>query len=125
LEFKQIRYFISVASLRSFSKAARALNVAQPALSRQVQTLEAELRTQLLFRTTRGVVPTEAGLTLVKMGESLLGYVTQLREEVSRAAEYPMDDVVVGMPQPISPALAPHQRGNVIIVDASTRVAAI
>ena len=107
MELKQIRYFISVATLRSFSKAAEALNVAQPALSRHVKLLEIELGTQLLFRTTRGVVPTEAGFTLLRMGESLLMYTKELREHVSRAAENPTGEVVIGMPQSISPSLAP------------------
>ena len=107
MELRQIRYFIHVASLRSFTKAARALNVAQPALSRHIQSLEDELRTQLLFRTTRGVVPTDAGDTLLRMGGSLLAFVEQMREEVSRAADVPFGNVIVGMPQSISPALAP------------------
>jgi LysR family nitrogen assimilation transcriptional regulator len=108
MELRQIRYFIHVASLRSFTKAARALNVAQPALSRHIQSLEGELRIKLLFRTTRGVVPTDAGVALMRMGESVLAYVEQIREEVSRAADVPSGSVVVGMPQSISLALAPH-----------------
>jgi LysR family transcriptional regulator, nitrogen assimilation regulatory protein len=107
MELRQIRYFIHVASLRSFTKAARVLNVAQPALSRHIQSLEGELRTQLLFRTTRGVEPTDAGVALMQMGESVLAFVEQMREEVSRAADIPSGRVIVGMPQSISPALAP------------------
>lgn len=107
MELRQLRYFIHVASLRSFTKAARVLNVAQPALSRHIQSLEDELRTKLLFRTTRGVVPTDAGIALMEMGESVLAYVEQMREEVSRAADIPSGNVIVGMPQSISPALAP------------------
>ena len=107
MELRQIRYFIHVASLRSFTKAARALNVAQPALSRHIQSLEGELRIKLLFRTTRGVVPTDAGVALMRMGESVLAYVEQMREEVSRAADVPSGNVIVGMPQSISLTLAP------------------
>ena len=107
MELRQIRYFIHVASLRSFTKAARMLNVAQPALSRHIQSLEDELRTQLLFRTTRGVVPTDAGIALMKMGESVLKFVEQIREEVSRAADSPAGNVIIGMPRSISPSLAP------------------
>ena len=107
MELRQIRFFIHVASLRSFTKAARVLNVAQPALSRHVQALEDELRTKLLFRSTRGVVPTDAGVALMRMGESMLAYVEQIREEVSRAADVPSGNVIVGMPQSIAPALAP------------------
>ncbi len=107
MELRHIRYFIAVANLRSFSKAADALHVAQSALSRHVQSLEAELGTQLLFRTTRGVVPTEAGLRLIKRGESLLRYVSEMRNEISAAAENPSGEITIGMPQSISPVLAP------------------
>jgi LysR family transcriptional regulator, nitrogen assimilation regulatory protein len=107
LELRQIRYFIQVANLRSFSKAARVLNVAQSALSRHIQGLEAELGTPLLLRTTRGVETTQAGRTLVLMGEPLLQSVAQMREAVSRTAAMPSGEVVVGMPQSISPVLAP------------------
>jgi LysR family nitrogen assimilation transcriptional regulator len=107
MELRQIRYFIHVASLQSFTKASRVLNVAQPALSRHIQSLEGELRTKLLFRTTRGVVPTDAGTALMRMGESVLAFIEQMREEVSRAADIPSGNVIVGMPQSISPALAP------------------
>jgi LysR family transcriptional regulator, nitrogen assimilation regulatory protein len=107
LELRQLRYFVHVANLRSFSKAARVLNVAQSAISRHIQGLEAELGTPLLLRTTRGVDLTEAGRTLVSMAEPLLASVVQLREAVSKAAETPRGEVVVGMPQSISPGLAP------------------
>lgn len=107
MELRQIRYFVQVAKLRSFSKAARVLNVAQSAISRHIQGLEAELGTPLLLRTTRGVELTDAGRTLVAMGEPLLASVVQIREAVSRAAETPRGEVIVGMPQSISPGLAP------------------
>ena len=106
MDLKQIRTFIYVANLRSFSKAARALNVAQPAVSRHVQSLESDLRTQLLFRTARGVVLTEAGATLVTMGENLLSEAERVREAVMRAPEKATGQVVVGLPPSLSPILA-------------------
>ena len=59
MNLKQLEYFVRVAELGSFSKAARILDIAQPALSRQVRLLEMDLRTVLLQRTGRGVVLTE------------------------------------------------------------------
>ncbi len=106
MDLKQIRTFIYVANLRSFSKAARALNIAQPAVSRHVQSLEEDLRTLLLFRTARGVVLTEAGATLVAMGETLLGDAERLREAVMRAPEKATGQVIVGLPPSLSPILA-------------------
>ena len=48
MDLKQLEYFVRVAELGSFTKAAAALNIAQPALSRQVRLLEVELRQNLL-----------------------------------------------------------------------------
>lgn len=105
MDVRQIRYFVYVAKLRNFSKAALALNIAQPALSRQIQILEEELRTQLLFRTTRGVEPTEAGLTLLEMGQSLLSYVDQIREAVTHSSRHPQGNVTLGIPPSLSTSL--------------------
>lgn len=58
---KQIRYFLTVADLGGFTSAAAALYVAQPALSRQVALLEAELGFALFDREPRGVRLTPAG----------------------------------------------------------------
>ena len=61
MDLKQLEYFVRVVELGSFTRAALALDIAQPALSRQVRTLEVELRQNLLVRNGRGVTPTEAG----------------------------------------------------------------
>ena len=57
MNLKQLEYFVHVAELGSFSKAAMILNIAQPALSRQVRLLETDLHVNLLTRTGRGVAP--------------------------------------------------------------------
>ncbi|MCU0818262.1 MAG: LysR family transcriptional regulator [Beijerinckiaceae bacterium] len=107
MELRQIRYFIQVVKLKSVTKAARALNMAQPALSRHIHALEYQLRTPLFVRTARGVVPTEAGAKLATLGESLLGLVDQIREQVENSPEQIAGHVVIGMPQSVSGILAP------------------
>ena len=57
MDLKQLEYFVRVAELGSFTRAAVALDVAQPALSRQVRQLEVELRQNLLIRNGRGAAP--------------------------------------------------------------------
>src|SRR4051812_29838255 len=57
----------------SFSAAGHALSLTQPAVSRQVSLLERQVGTQLVRRTQRGVLPTEAGQLLVEHAEALLG----------------------------------------------------
>ncbi len=61
MELRQCRYFISVAKLGSISQAALELHIAQPALTRQMQKLEEDLRVTLFNRTGRGVQLTDAG----------------------------------------------------------------
>ena len=67
MDLKQLETFVRVAELGSFTRAAQSLDMAQPALSRQVRALELELREALFTRTGRGVVPTDAGLYTVTL----------------------------------------------------------
>ena len=61
MDLKQLEYFVRVAELGSFTRASQSLNVAQPALSRQVRLLEVELRQNLVVRNGSGATPTHAG----------------------------------------------------------------
>ena len=61
MELRQLAYAEAVARHRHFTRAAEELHVAQSALSHQIRRLEAELGTELFERTSRRVVPTEAG----------------------------------------------------------------
>src|SRR6266436_4608093 len=65
MELRHFRYFQAVAEDLSFSKAARRLHVAQPALSRAVKDLEEKLGVILMLRNRRAVSLTEAGAVLV------------------------------------------------------------
>ena len=58
---RQLKYFVGVAEVSSFTKAAAILGIAQPALSRQIRDLESELGVALLLRNGRGAVLTDAG----------------------------------------------------------------
>ncbi len=98
MDLKQLEYFVRVAEMGSFTRAALALDVAQPALSRQVRLLEVELRQNLLTRNGRGAVPTEAGKLLLAHGRGILHQVERAKEELGRVRGALAGRVAVGMP---------------------------
>ncbi|MBV1918044.1 MAG: LysR family transcriptional regulator [Sphingomonadaceae bacterium] len=82
MELKHLRYFTASVEEGSLQGAAQRLNVAQPALSRRVRDLEAELGCELLVRGARGVTATPAGLALYRDAIAMLD---DLSESMQRA----------------------------------------
>lgn len=101
MNLKQLEYFVSVAELGSFSKAALILNIAQPALSRQVRLLETDLHVSLLTRTGRGVVLTEAGQRLFDHSVGILQLVARATEDIDATRDEPSGRIVIGLPPSI------------------------
>lgn len=105
MDLKQLEYFVRVAELGSFTRAAQALDVAQPALSRQVRLLEVELRQNLLLRNGRGATPTEAGKLLLAHGRGILHQVERAKEELGRVRGALAGRVAIGLPPSMARAL--------------------
>ena len=105
MDLKQLEYFVRVAELGSFTRAAIELDVAQPALSRQVRLLEVELRQTLLVRNGRGAVPTEAGKLLLDHGRGILHQVERAREDLGRLRGGLAGRVAVGLPTSVARVL--------------------
>src|SRR6187431_2763903 len=106
MDLKQLEYFVRVAELGSFTRAAIELDVAQPALSRQVRLLEVELRQTLLVRNGRGAVPTEAGKLLLEHGRGILHQVERAREDLGRLRGGLAGRVAVGLPPTVARMMA-------------------
>jgi LysR family transcriptional regulator, nitrogen assimilation regulatory protein len=105
MDLRQLEYFVRVAELGSFTRAAQVLGVAQPALSRQVRLLEVELRQNLLARNGRGATPTQAGQLLLEHGRGILHQVERAREELARVRSGLSGRVALGLPPSVARVL--------------------
>ena len=85
MDIKTLKSFMAVAKHQSFSEAARELYTVQPAISRQVSSLETELGVVLFNRTSREVTITPAGEQLLKDGAVILALAEQAKIQVKRA----------------------------------------
>lgn len=105
VDFKQIAYFVQVAELGSFTRAASVLGVAQPALSRQVRSLEVELHQPLLNRNGRGVTLTDAGQRLLAHGRGILQQVQRARQDLEDGRGAATGLLSIGLPPSVGRAL--------------------
>jgi LysR family hydrogen peroxide-inducible transcriptional activator len=87
MELDQLRHFVRVAELNSFTRAALAVRLSQPALSRSIARLEEELGQPLLERRSRGVSLTHSGHLLLGRARQILTLVEDARTEISDDGE--------------------------------------
>jgi DNA-binding transcriptional LysR family regulator len=103
IDMKRLKYFIAVCNNGGFSRAAGAIGVAQPALTRQIKLLEKEIGLPLVTRTGRGAEPTEEGKYLLARAmeqvESLESMVRDVRQKFSKL----QGQAVIGICPTISP----------------------
>ncbi|MHA7874375.1 LysR family transcriptional regulator [Roseivivax sp.] len=108
MDIRQLRNFIQIVELSSITAAAERLNIAQPALSRQVKALEEALAVPLLRRHGRGVMPTEEGLRLAARARVILEDIDDLATDVSGAQKTLSGTVTLGLPPTVAEVLATH-----------------
>jgi DNA-binding transcriptional LysR family regulator len=100
--------FVAVATHRSFAGAARALGLSTSAVSKHIRNLEDRLGVQLLNRTTRQVVPTEAGELFLERSRGLLEEVDELEAQVRGVQAEPRGTLRI---------TTPHDFGRLILCD--------
>ena len=83
MELDQLRYFLKIAELGTFTRAAEELKVTQPALSRSIAKLEEEIGRPVFERQTRKVVLTDAGRLLQARAEQVLALVDYTLAEMT------------------------------------------
>lgn len=96
MEMRVLQYFLAVAQEESISKAAEALHMTQPPLSRQLKDLEEELGKQLFVRGSRRITLTNEGQLLRKRAEEMLALMDKTKAEVSAANDVVHGDIYIG-----------------------------
>ena len=121
LELQPLRQVVALAEHGSFVRAAAALHVSQPALSRSIQNLERRFGNELFLRSSSGVVPTDLGRLYIERARDLLRMADELdREAVSHGTLGSGRVAVGGGPYPAESLLA---RAAVTFVDQHPKVA--
>ncbi|MGP3769919.1 LysR family transcriptional regulator [Streptomyces sp. SDT5-1] len=82
MDIKQLKALVTVAEVGSVTRAATVLHLVQPAVTRQIRTLEEELGVPLFERTRQGMRPTEAGAVVVERARRALHELERARAEV-------------------------------------------
>ncbi len=106
MDLKQLRTFLHVAETSSLSKAAKRLNVTQPALSRQIRLLEEDIGVPLFVRTGRGVVLSEAGEKLMPRARFLTEEMERLKMDMAAFTGTITGEVRLGLPPSVGLVLA-------------------
>jgi len=96
MDIRQLRLFCRIVDRHSFSLAADELNITQPAASQQVRSLERELKTTLLDRSRRTVVPTDSGQVLYRYAREILSLDERVRTEIGDLSDLVAGKVVIG-----------------------------
>ncbi|MET8286887.1 LysR substrate-binding domain-containing protein [Streptomyces sp. NPDC005132] len=94
LDLRKVRYFVTVAELLHFGRAAERLHISQPVLSRQIRALEKDLGTELFVRDSHAVSLTRAGAQLLDDARLLLASADAARQRVQQASRGPRRLVV-------------------------------
>ncbi|MEJ7798515.1 MAG: LysR substrate-binding domain-containing protein [Solirubrobacteraceae bacterium] len=103
MNLRQLRYLVALADERHFTRAAAREHVAQPALSQQIRSLEAEIGLVLVERTTRRVAITEAGELLVARARRALGELDAAQAELQSLAGVQAGRLSVGAMHTMGP----------------------
>lgn len=107
MNLRALRYFVAIADAGSLTAAAAAISIAQPALTRQLRELEADLGTPLFHRLPRGVRLTPAGVTLYEAAQRILGEAQRVRQRLTRKVGDTRTTLVLGVPPTLSRVLLP------------------
>ena len=98
MDIKALRYFTELVRQQNFTRAAEALFVTQPTISKMVKQLEDEIGTPLLVREGKSFHLTDAGRVVYQRGQDVLAAQMRLNSQLAELAELSRGELVVGLP---------------------------
>jgi LysR family transcriptional regulator, hydrogen peroxide-inducible genes activator len=108
MNLRALHYFVTLADLRHFSKAAEACFVSQPTLSTQIKKFEDELGVQLIERSPRNVMLTPVGEEIAARAQRILTDIEQIRVLARRSSNPAQGSLRLGLFPTLAPYLLPH-----------------
>lgn len=98
MDIRQLQYFCEVAKHSSFTKAASALHITQPSLSKAIKNLEEELGVPLFYRSPRKIALTDAGHAVLHNSKHVLEAFQGLTSELTDIMELKKGEIRIGIP---------------------------
>ncbi|AHG64596.1 LysR family transcriptional regulator [Advenella mimigardefordensis] len=107
MDLRALSYFVEVVRQNNFTRAAEALHVTQPTISKMVRALEEEFGGPLLVRNGRSIQLTDAGQVVYNHGQKMLNQAQQLRQEVAEVDGITRGTLTIGIAPTLGHYMAP------------------
>lgn len=122
MHLRGLRYFVAVAEELHFTRAAEQLHVSQPALSKQIRSLESELRVSLFVRQRRTVHLTAAGAALLPQAKAILGAWSQAEQYLAAVTAAERTTLTIGISTGLGSGLLPAVRARLAEIAPHARL---
>lgn len=112
MDIHHLIYFIEVARHRNFTKAAHALHISQPSISKMIKVLEEELGVPLFNRTTRQIELTDAGKAVLREAQHIVTSFQNLKSELADVIDLKTGSILFGLPPMVGASFFPNIIGR-------------
>jgi len=108
MDIRHLTYFIEVAHHRSFTKAAQALHITQPSISKMIKLLEEELDVILFYRSAKQIELTDAGKALLYQSQQIVNSFQNLTSDLADVINSKKGSITIGLPPMVGARFFPQ-----------------
>ncbi|MGO4107041.1 cidABC operon transcriptional activator CidR [Paenibacillus sp. YAF4_2] len=108
MDIRHLQYFVEVARLQSFTKAAQSLYITQPTISKMIKNLEEELGVVLFERTGKRIALTDAGSILLTQAQQMVQSFSNMNSSLSELMELKAGHIRIGLPPMVGVSFFPR-----------------